>query len=97
MDCPLDGVRNGMLTGKKLNIVVNDAEKEKTAALVWFRNDLRVRDQHSLSNAIAKHEQVIGLYHIPIEWLLPTPWGFKKMERYRAKFLLQTLMQLKKN
>jgi deoxyribodipyrimidine photo-lyase len=71
-------------------------KKKKTTAIVWFRNDLRVHDQHSLSNAIANHEQVIGLYHIPKEWLLPTPWGFKKMERYRAKFLLQTLMQLKK-
>jgi hypothetical protein len=29
VDYPLDGVRNGVLTGKKLNIVVNDAEKEK--------------------------------------------------------------------
>ncbi len=66
-------------------------KKKKTAAIVWFRNDLRVRDQHSLSNAIAKHEQVIGLYHIPKEWLLPTPWGFKKWSATELSFCCKHL------
>ena len=72
-------------------------QKAKTTGLVWFRNDLRVRDQHSLSQAIAAHDRVIAVYHLPEHWLQPTQWGFKKMERFRAAFLLQTLAQLKKD
>ena len=72
-------------------------QKTKTTAIVWFRNDLRVRDQHALTQATSRHSRVIGLYHIPEKWLKETPWGFKKMEAFRAQFLLQTLTQLQKN
>lgn len=69
-------------------------QKAKTTAIVWFRNDLRVLDQHALTQATSKHNHVIGFYHIPEIWLKETPWGFKKMEAFRAQFLLQTLAQL---
>lgn len=72
-------------------------KNKKTTALVWFRTDLRVQDQHSLSKAVQQHERVVGVFNIPKNWLSPTPWGFKKMERFRATFLLQTLEQLKKD
>lgn len=72
-------------------------QKAKTTGLVWFRNDLRIRDQHALSTAIKRHEKVIGIYHLPQEWLEPTPWGFRKMESYRVQFLLQSLQQLQKD
>ena len=72
-------------------------QKAKTTGLVWFRNDLRVRDQHSLSQAVAAHDRVIAVYHLPEHWLQPTQWGFKKMEAFRAAFLLQTLTQLQKD
>lgn len=72
-------------------------QKAKTTALVWFRNDLRIRDQHALTQAIAQHSRVIAVYHLPEHWLSETAWGFRKMERYRAQFLLETLMQLQKD
>ena len=72
-------------------------QNAKTTGLVWFRNDLRVRDQKSLSQAIAAHDRVIAVYHFPEHWLQPTQWGFKKMEGFRAAFLLQTLAQLQKD
>ena len=72
-------------------------QNAKTTGLVWFRNDLRVRDQKSLSQAIASHHRVIAVYHLPEHWLQPTQWGFKKMEGFRAAFLLQTLAQLQKD
>lgn len=71
-------------------------QRAKTTGLVWFRNDLRVQDQHSLSQAIAAHERVIAIYHLPNQWLQKTPWGFRKMEGFRAAFLLQTLTALQK-
>ena len=70
-------------------------QKAKTSGLVWFRNDLRIRDQRALSEATTRHERVIGVYHIPDSWMKETPWGFKKMERFRAQFLIETLNQLK--
>ena len=70
-------------------------QKVKKTALVWFRNDLRITNQQSLSNAIANHENIIGIFHFPIHWFKTTEWGFKKMEHFRASFLIQTLTQLK--
>ncbi len=72
-------------------------KNKKTTALVWFRTDLRVQDQHSLTKAVQQHERVVAVYHIPKKWLEFTRWGFKKMERFRANFLLQSLEQLKKD
>ena len=42
-------------------------QKVKKTALVWFRNDLRITNQQSLSNAIANHENIIGIFHFPIQ------------------------------
>ena len=70
-------------------------QKTKKTGLVWFKNNLRVRDNKALWEATQRHEKVIGVYHLPHQWLDSTPWGFKKMERFRAHFLLQTLSQLK--
>lgn len=72
-------------------------QKTKTTGLVWFQNNLRVRDNTALTQATHRHERVIGIYHLPQDWLEQTPWGFKKMERFRAQFLLQTLKQLQKD
>lgn len=42
-------------------------------ALVWFRRDLRLRDNPALSQALAAHDQVIPLYiHAPYE---EAPWS----------------------
>ncbi len=72
-------------------------QKTKTAAIVWFRNNLRINDNQALTHAINRHNLVIAVYHLPEHWLNETPWGFKKMERFRAQFLLQTLTQLQKD
>ena len=72
-------------------------QTSKTVAIVWFRNNLRIDDNQALTHAINRHNRVIGVYHLPENWLNETPWGFKKMERFRAQFLLQTLTQLQKD
>ena len=72
-------------------------QKTKTAAIVWFRNNLRVDDNQALTQAINRHNRVIAVYHLPEHWLNETTWGFRKMERFRAQFLLQTLTQLQKD
>ena len=71
-------------------------EKQNTA-LVWFRNDLRVVDNQSLYDATTKHDKVIGLVLIPADWLAETPIGFKKMEAFRARFLLESIADLQRD
>ncbi len=66
------------------------------SSLVWFRNDLRVHDNASLMQA-CQDDTVVAIYCIDPAAFKKGPFGFKKMERYRAKFLLETLEILQKN
>jgi len=69
----------------------------KKTGLIWFRNDLRVEDNSSLQDAISENEQVLGLFCFDPRSFLQTQWGFKKTEKYRAQFLIETVIDLKKN
>jgi deoxyribodipyrimidine photo-lyase len=63
--------------------------------LVWFRNDLRIQDQHSLWTASQEKGKTIGLYCIDPRHFAMTSYGFHKTEKFRAAFLLDTLVVLK--
>ncbi len=65
--------------------------------LVWFRNDLRVQDNQSLSKAIKNAGKTIGLYCLDPRQFETNKHGFKKTEKFRAKFLLETIRDLKNN
>ncbi|CAM3753192.1 DASH family cryptochrome [Flavobacterium gelidilacus] len=65
--------------------------------LVWFRNDLRVNDNNSLFQACENAKNVIGLYCLDPRQFETNKSGFKKTEKFRAKFLLETLRELKNN
>ncbi|RKN78394.1 DASH family cryptochrome [Ulvibacterium marinum] len=64
--------------------------------LVWFRNDLRVRDNISLAKACSGN-QVLGIYCFDPVLFRIGDYGFKKTERFRARFLIETIIQLKDN
>lgn len=65
--------------------------------LVWFRNNLRTQDNKSIFDACAKKGKVLGVYCVdPREYRI-TKHGFKKTEKFRTKFLLETLHELKSN
>lgn len=66
-------------------------------ALVWFRNDLRVQDNTSLSRALRSGKRVMAVYCFDPRHFIMTDYGFKKMEKYRAQFLIETVSNLKKN
>jgi deoxyribodipyrimidine photo-lyase len=70
-------------------------QKKQKTGLVWFRNDLRVNDQTSLYKAILESEQVIALYCFDPRHFAETQYGFKKTEKYRAKFLIETIQELR--
>lgn len=64
--------------------------------LVWFRNDLRVQDNISLVKA-SLGGQVIGVYCFDPLYFEPGDFGFKKTERFRAKFLIESVKELRDN
>ena len=71
--------------------------QKKQKGLVWYRNDLRVNDNESLTKAIAENENVIGIYCFDPRHFETTKFGFKKTEKYRAQFLIETVIELKQN
>lgn len=70
------------------------SNKNKTS-LVWFRNDLRIQDNTTLSKAILESNTVIAIYCFDKRQFKKDSFGFKKTEKYRAKFLIETVQDLK--
>lgn len=70
---------------------------KKTNSLIWFRNNLRIEDNQALYNAVQNSSKVIGYINIDPNNLIETEHGFRKMEKYRAKFLLESVEDLKHN
>ena len=70
-------------------------QKQKINSLVWFRNNMRVEDNSSLTKAMNVSDNVIGFINIDPKIFISTKYGFKKTEKYRAKFLLETISDLK--
>ncbi|ASV31231.1 DASH family cryptochrome [Maribacter cobaltidurans] len=64
--------------------------------LVWFRNDLRVQDNVSLIKA-SKGEKVLGAYCFDALYFGPGDFGFKKTERFRAQFSIESVKELRAN
>ena len=56
---------------------------------------MRIEDNISLSKAINNSDNIFGFINIDPKNFLLTKYGFKKTEKYRAKFLLETISDLK--
>ncbi|WP_378175690.1 DASH family cryptochrome [Aquimarina sp. SS2-1] len=69
----------------------------QSTALVWFRNDLRMTDNHSLHQATFKNDRVIAVFFFDPRLFEKDRFGFKKTERFRAKFLIESITELKEN
>ncbi len=66
------------------------------SSLIWFGNNLRIRDNLSLHKA-CKHEKVVGVFCFDPRWYQTGDFGFVKTGKFRAKFLWQTVKELKTN
>ncbi|MDO1511928.1 DASH family cryptochrome [Maribacter confluentis] len=62
--------------------------------IIWFRNDLRIEDNISLVHAM-KGKKVIAYYCFESLFFKEDIYGFKRTEKFRAKFLIETLKNLK--
>ena len=70
---------------------------KKNTSIVWFRNNLRVEDNSALYNSVNQSDRVIGYVNVDPNNFKYTQYGFKKTEKYRAKFLLESISDLKQN
>ena len=72
-------------------------EKQKKTGLVWFGNDLRIHDNAVLKRAVHENDRVVGIYCLKPSLLQESSFGFQKLGIYRARFLLESLSDLKQN
>lgn len=69
---------------------------EKTI-LVWFRNDLRIHDNEILSEAVRKADKVLPVFIFDPFYFKTGATGSLKTGSFRARFLLESVADLKKN
>jgi deoxyribodipyrimidine photo-lyase len=71
---------------------INSSRKKVSSSLVWFRKDLRVKDNEALFSAVSSSDHSICLYiHIPHE---EKPWKIGSASKW---WLHHSLVELKKS
>ena len=65
-------------------------------SIVWFRNDLRIHDNEALSKAIDSSQYIIPLYCIDPSLFSIQESGCRKIGKFRARFLMDSLLDLRK-
>lgn len=63
--------------------------------IVWFKNDLRTQDNNSLFQAAQSEKPLIAVYFFDPKQFKTDRFGFKKTEKYRAQFLIETVQELR--
>lgn len=70
--------------------------EKQTYNVIWFRNDLRVFDNYSIQKAFQESRPILAVYCFDPRHFQKTTFGFKKTEKFRAKFLLESVQNLQK-
>jgi deoxyribodipyrimidine photo-lyase len=69
-----------------------------TTAIVWFRNDLRLHDNEALTLAVSKFDFVLPVYVFDERIFTgKTSLGFQKTAKFRTKFLIEAVADLRQN
>ncbi|PSP96026.1 cryptochrome DASH [Halobacteriales archaeon QS_4_62_28] len=63
--------------------------------VVWFRRDLRCHDNETLARAVVDADEVVPLYCLPSRLTGAGLFGLDKTGPYRARFLLDSLADLR--
>ena len=67
-------------------------------AIVWFRNDLRLHDNEALQEALSNAEEVLPVYVFDERVFNgETKFGFPKTGKFRAQFIIESVLDLKQN
>lgn len=75
----------------------SNAAAMRKAAIVWFRNDLRVHDNEALTNANKEALSVLPVYCFDPRDYGKSSSGFDKTGPFRATFLLECVANLRAN
>ncbi|BAM79193.1 probable photolyase/blue-light receptor [Cyanidioschyzon merolae strain 10D] len=70
--------------------------KNGGTVLLWFRSDLRLDDNPALCAALEEGASVLPVYCFDPRQFGKTSFGFEKTGRYRAKFLIESVADLRK-
>lgn len=66
--------------------------------IVWFRQDLRLTDNEALTHAINSGEEVYPIYVFDErKFNGKTSFGFSKVGKYRSKFIIESVHDLRNN
>ncbi|WP_026979178.1 DASH family cryptochrome [Flavobacterium tegetincola] len=65
--------------------------------LVWFTTNLRVDDNLALAEACKNAEKTVAVYCFDPRHFAETKYGFRKTERFRVKFLIESVAELREN
>lgn len=70
----------------------------KRRAIVWFRQDLRLHDNEAVSTALRMADEVIPVFVFDERiFQAQTRFGFPKTGKFRAKFILESVEDLRQN
>jgi deoxyribodipyrimidine photo-lyase len=72
-----------------------DEIKSSMKNLIWFRNNLRIKDNHSLVEACKNNADVIAVYFFDPRLFQKNEFGFIRTGVYRSQFLIETIKDLK--
>ncbi|MDC8006180.1 DASH family cryptochrome [Aureisphaera galaxeae] len=70
-------------------------QQRENKAIVWYRNHLRTIDNEVLYRACKEHDKVVAVYCFSPTLYEGTLFGFRKVEKFRAQFIIQSVRQLK--
>lgn len=66
-------------------------------SIVWFKTDLRLHDNETLTRAIKMCDEILPVYCFDESHYAVTPFGSKKTGNFRFQFLLESLLNLDNN
>lgn len=69
---------------------------KRQRVIVWFRQDLRLHDNESLLHALKQGSEVIPVFVFDERVFMgKTKFGFKKTEKFRAQFIIESVQDLR--
>lgn len=72
--------------------------KNVRRVIVWFRQDLRLHDNEALTKAIKKGDEIVPIYVFDErQFLGKTKFGFDKTGKFRAKFIIESVEDLRQS
>jgi deoxyribodipyrimidine photo-lyase len=67
-------------------------------SIMWFRQDLRLNDNEALTESIASSTEILPVFIFDERiFQTKTRFGFKKTDKYRAKFIIDSVQDLRNN